>query len=171
MPNPDNTIGAQLRALRAAQGRSQQALAKAAGVSRSTLVQMEKGADAQLSNYQGVARELGTALTLGGESPALAQRRLARLENQAKLGASREKHLRIAATLALGGAPAKALQSEALRMVALWKEKDLCSPVYIERWTQMLDTSPQAAARNLLSMDEEWGPALRQNTPFAVTPP
>jgi DNA-binding XRE family transcriptional regulator len=164
-----NPIGNQLRALRVAQGISQMDLAKAAGISRTTLVQIEKGLDAQMSSYQAVARELGTALGLGGESPALAERRKARQENQAKLAASREKHLKIAALMALDDAPARTMRSQALQMVGLWKERDLCSPVYIERWTQILQSEPKEVARNILSMDEEWGPALRQNTPFAVS--
>jgi hypothetical protein len=31
-----------------------------------------------------------------------------------------------------------------------------------------LDAEPQQIAKNLLALDEEWGPALRQNTPFAT---
>ncbi|MDR7307442.1 helix-turn-helix transcriptional regulator [Rhodoferax saidenbachensis] len=171
MPTSPNLIGPQLRALRIAQGKSQMDVAKAAGISRTTLIQIEKGMDAQMSSYQAVAEELGMALGLGGESPELAERRKARQENQAKLAASREKHLKIAALMALDDAPAREMKSQALQMVALWKERDLCSPVYIERWTQILQAEPKELARNILAMDEDWGPALRQNTPFALTLP
>ncbi len=171
MTAPPNSLGTQLRTLRVAQEKSQIQVAQAAGMSRTTLVQIEKGLDAQLSSYQAVARQLGIALGLGGDSQELAERRKARQENQAKLAASREKHLRIAALMALGGELAHGMQSAALQMVALWKEKDLCSPVYIELWTQILDVPVQQVAHNLLNMDEEWGPALRQNTPFALTLP
>jgi DNA-binding XRE family transcriptional regulator len=170
MPDHPNSLGAQLRALRVTRGTSQMELAKAAGISRTTLVQIEKGLDGQMSSYQAVARELGTVLGLGDASPELAQRRQARQDNQAKLAASREKHLRIAALMALDGPPARELKSRALQMVALWKERDLCSPVYIDRWTQILEVAPPEIARRMLSMDEEWGPALRQNTPFALAP-
>lgn len=170
MSDHPNTIGAQLRALRIAQGKSQMDVAKAAGISRTTLVQIEKGMDAQMSSYQAVARELAIALGLGGDSPELSERRTARQDNQAKLAASREKHLKIAALMALDDQAAHEMKRQALQMVALWKEKDLCSPVYIDRWTQILDVAPQDVARRILSMDEEWGPALRQNTPFALAP-
>lgn len=163
-------IGSRLRALRIAQGKSQSALASAVGLSRTTLVQIEKGVGGQISSYQAVARALGTSLGLGEESPELAQRRKARQDNQAKLAASREKHLKIAALMALDSVRAQELKSQALQMVALWKAKDLCSPVYIERWTNILDAAPKEIAQSMLSMDEEWGPALRQNTPFALTP-
>ena len=56
-------------------------------------------------------------------------------------------------------------------MVKLWKDKQLCSPIYIERWSQILDAEPQQVAQSLLAMDDEWGPALRQNTPFAMAMP
>lgn len=170
MPNDPHPIGNQLRALRIAQGKSQLELAGAVGISRTTLVQIEKGLGGQMSSYQAVARALGTFLGLGEGSPELALRRQARQDNQAKLAASREKHLRIAALMALDGPPARALKAQALQMVALWKEKDLCSPVYIERWTQILEATPSEIAQRILSMDEEWGPALRQNTPFALAP-
>lgn len=171
MPEIPNILGPQLRALRVAQGKSQTDVAQAVGISRTTLVNIEKGMDAQISGYQGVARALGVSLGLGADSVEMAERRKARQENEAKLAASREKHLKIAALMALGGEPAQKMQSDALHMVALWKEKDLCSPVYIERWSQILDAPSPQVAHNLLAMDEEWGPALRQNTPFALTLP
>lgn len=171
MSASSNPIGPQLRALRTAQGKSQLELAEAVGISRTTLVQIEKGLGGQLSSYQAVARALGTFVGVGEGSPELALRRQARLDNQAKLAASREKHLRIAAHMALDGPTARTLKAQALQMVALWREKDLCSPVYIDRWTQILEATPPEIAQGILSMDEEWGPALRQNTPFALVAP
>ena len=161
-------ISRALRASRLVKGLSQQALAAAAGISRTTLVQIEKGKDAQVSSIEAVGQVLGVAFGILAEAPDLARRRQARLENQAKLAASREKHLKIAAQLALGGDTADALKQNALHMVQLWREKKLCSPVYIDRWHAILDTEPRCIAQNLLAMDDEWGPALRQNTPFAI---
>ncbi len=100
-----------------------------------------------------------------GEAP----RRKARTEQQVKIAASREKHLRIAEQFALGGAQATQLKANALRIVQLWKEKQLCSSVYIERWQTILDGDPAHIAKSLLALDDdEWGSAMRQNTPFAI---
>lgn len=161
-------LGKSLRALRLSKPMSQEALAQVAGISRTTLIQIEKGKDAQLSSVEQAAHVLGAQLGMLAESPAMARKRQARMDLQVKLAASREKHLKIAVQFALGGAEADVLKADALRMVALWKEKQLCSPVYIERWQKILDAEPQQLARNIMAMDDEWGPALRQNTPFAV---
>lgn len=165
-------IGVTLRALRMAQSLSQEALATAAGISRTTLIQIEKGKDAQASSIQGAARVLGAEVGILSEPPDMALRRQARAELQAKQAASREKHLKIAVKFALGGDEAQALKANALRMVQLWRDKQLCSPVYIDRWQHILAADPSAIAHSMLHMDdardEAWGPAMRQNTPFAV---
>lgn len=166
------SIGAALRAARISKPMSQQELAAAVGISRTTLVQIEKGNDAQMSNVEKTAQALGVEFGILEESPAMARRRTARSELQAKLAASREKHLKIAVKFALGGPEAAALKTGALNMVKLWRDKQLCSPVYIDRWQQILEANPQQVAQSLLAMDDdEWGPALRQNTPFAVAFP
>ncbi len=162
-------IGKTLRSLRLSKGMSQQALAAAAGISRTTLIQMEKGKDAQVSSFELAGQVLGVEFGLLSERPDISKRRQARADHQFKLAASREKHLKLAVKFALGGAEAIALKEDALRMVQLWKDKDLCSPVYIERWLEILSTEPKQVAKKLLTMDDEWGPALRQNTPFALT--
>ncbi len=162
-------IGKALRSLRLSKGMSQQALAAAAGISRTTLIQMEKGKDAQVSSFELAGRVLGVEFGLMPESPHMARRRQARADHQAKLAASREKHLKLAVKFALGGAEALALKENALRMVQLWKEKELCSPVYIERWMEILNAEPKQVAKRLLALDDTWGPALRQNTPFALS--
>jgi transcriptional regulator with XRE-family HTH domain len=171
MPSSYQHIGLALRSLRVAKAMSQQALAGAAGISRTTLIQIEKGNDAQLSSVEMAAHVLGAELGIVSESPAMARRRQARTQHQAQLAASREKHLKIAVKLALGGALAISLKENALRMVDLWQEKALCSPIYIDRWRQILNAEPPQIAQGILAMDEEWGPALRQNTPFATAMP
>ncbi len=166
------SIGEALRAARISKPMSQQELAAAVGISRTTLVQIEKGNDAQMSNVEKTAQALGVEFGILEESPAMARHRTARAEQQAKLAASREKHLKIAVKFALGGPEAAALKAGALKMVKLWRDKQLCSPVYIDRWQQILEAKPQQVAQSLLAMDnDEWGPALRQNTPFAVAVP
>lgn len=172
MSSPRQSIGEALRSARISKTLSQQALAAAVGISRTTLVQIEKGNDAQMSNVEKTAQALGVEFGILAESAAMARRRIARSEQQAKLAASREKHLKIAVKFALGGPEAATLKTGALKMVKLWREKQLCSPVYIDRWQQILDAKPQQVAQSLLTMDDdEWGPALRQNTPFAVAMP
>lgn len=161
-------LGKSLRALRLSKAMSQEALALAAGISRTTLIQIEKGKDAQFSSIEQTAHVLGAQIGLVAESAEMGRRRQARLDQQAKLAASREKHLKIAVQFAMGGPEANALKADALRMVALWQEKQLCSPVYIERWQEILEAEPRQVAQNILAMDDEWGPALRQNTPFAM---
>ena len=139
-------------------------------MSRTTLFQIEKGKDAQLSKVEAVARVLGAYIAVQSESPQLTLRRQARADAQVRQAASREKHLRLAVQFALGGAPAQRLKDDALRMVALWSERSLCSPVYVHRWQAILQADPQSIAQALLAMDDEWGAALRQNTPFALDP-
>ena len=160
------TISKDLRDLRIAKGLTQQALADAAGISRTTLVQIEKGKDAQLSSIVLAGQVLGVTLGVLQESPEIAKRRQARADNQVKLAASREKHLKIAVQFALGGAEAAALKKDALRIVKLWRDKQLCSPVYSKSWLMILNAEPHQIAKNLLSMEDDWGDAMRQNTPF-----
>lgn len=104
-------------------------------------------------------------------STELDLRRQARAAHQAQKKASQEKHARIATQMALGDEKAYALRDDALRMVARWQERALCSPVYIDRWRTMLDAPPQDIAKNLMEMDPQWATALHQNTPFAVDIP
>ncbi len=171
MNSASQSIGAALRSARISKSLSQQALAEAVGISRTTLIQIEKGKDAQMSNVEMTAQALGVEFGILHESAQMARRRTARVEHQAKLAASREKHLKIAVQFALGGAQAARLKTDALRMVQLWKDKQLCSPVYIDRWQAILHAEPAQIAQSLLAMDDAWGPALRQNTPFAVVMP
>ena len=115
-----------------------------------------------------IGQVLGVNFGVLKESPELARRRQARGDLQAKLAASREKHLKVAVTFALGGAQATALKKDALRIVKLWQDQQLCSPVYIEGWQKILNAEPKQIAKSLATMDDEWGPAMRQNTPFAA---
>ena len=103
MPSSLQNIANDLRALRIAKGMTQQALADAAGISRTTLVQIEKGKDAQMSSIAMAGQVLGVTVGVLQESPEIARRRQARVDNQTKLAASREKHLKLAVKFALGG--------------------------------------------------------------------
>ncbi len=169
MSSPLQIIAKDIRTLRIAQGMTQQALADAAGISRTTLVQIEKGSDAQMSSIAMAAKVLGVTLGVLQESPELVKRRQARADNQNKLAASREKHLKIAVQFALDNDEARKLKEDALNMIKLWQDNQLCSPVYIHRWLKVLNAKPLEIARSLSTMDDEWGPAMRQNTPFATS--
>ncbi len=164
-----SAIGQTLRSLRIAKGLTQEALASAAGISRTTLVQIEKGNGAHVSSVEGAAHVLGTTFGVLTESPVMACKRQARADHQLKLAASREKHLKLAVLFALDGAEALALKDNALHMVQRWEDNALCSPTYITRWRSILNAAPRQIAQSLMSMDDEWGPALRQNTPFAIS--
>jgi len=142
MPSSHAAIGQTLRSLRLAKGMSQESLAAAAGISRTTLVQIEKDKDAQVSSLEGVGQVLGVEFGIVTESPEMARKRQARVDNQTKLAASREKHLRLAVQFTLDGAVALALKDDALRMVQRWEDKQLCSPVYITRWRDILSAKP-----------------------------
>ncbi|TAL65826.1 MAG: helix-turn-helix domain-containing protein [Burkholderiaceae bacterium] len=164
------SIGNSVRSLRKAKSLSQGQLASDANVSRTTLVQIEQGKSAQLSSLGSVLRVVGGHLNISNDSPEVSKRRQARAANELKLAASREKHLKIALKFALGDADSVALKEDALRLVDMWQQQELCSLVYIEKWRQILNAEPSQIARNLASsMDDEWGPALRQNTPFAMS--
>ena len=155
MSKPLQTIAKELRALRMAKGLTQQALADIAGISRTTLVQIEKGKDAQLSSIAMAGQVLGVTIGVLQESPDIARRRQARVDNDTKLAASREKHLKIAVKFAMGGAEAIALKKDALRIVKLWQDKQLCSPAYIERWLKILNARPMQIAKNLSTIDRK----------------
>ena len=75
-------------------------------------------------------------------------------------------HLRIALDLVLGERAAVAGLAEARKIVELWKRERVCSPFYFDAWKKILTGSPRAVGKALARMDEQWAPALLQNTPF-----
>lgn len=107
-------------------------------------------------------------MTSINEPPELLLRRQARAQAQTLQAASYEKHLKIAQQMALGGEKAEILKNSAMNMLKIWKERNLCSPVYIEHWYSILNANPHQIAENIINMDYQWALALRQNTPFAI---
>lgn len=97
----------------------------------------------------------------------LAQRKLARA-NQALVERDRLiRHHEIARDLlSLPGRKRQALIRYARESVRQWRERRLCSPDYISRWTQILELPTAELARAITSDLEGWGPALRQNSPW-----
>lgn len=159
-------FGGSIRALREAQGLSQEALAKAAGIGRSTLGHLENGEDVRLSRISAVAKVLGASVEAVAESRDFAERRQIRLEQTIRVHALQTTHLRIALSLCLGEPAAIRALDEARKMVRLWERERVCSPFYIETWKQLLKGGPRSVGRALSRMDSKWEPALLQNSPF-----
>lgn len=155
-----------MRKLREQRGLSQEAVARAAGIGRSTLVHLEAGADARLSRIAAVAKALGADIEAVAESRNIAQRRQARLEQSARMQALQCDHLRIALNLLLGEPSTVKELAAARKMVDLWQRERVCSPFYIDMWKRVLKGAPREVGKALFRIDEKWRPALLQNTPF-----
>jgi antitoxin (DNA-binding transcriptional repressor) of toxin-antitoxin stability system len=56
----------------------------------------------------------------------------------------------------------------AQRVVSRWEREHLCSEDYIRRWRAWLALPVRQLARRMCSDAEGWGPAMRQNSPFAT---
>jgi len=160
-------LAQQVRARRRELGLSQQQLAAAAGVSRTSLSHVEQGrtAHAQIDMLSRILRALDLDLQLAASSPA-AERVAARLAQQARVQAQRERHLRLAIEMATDPRAARARIRRAREVVALWRRQRTCSPLYIRRWTRLLALPPARLARRMASLGA-WENALFQNTPWS----
>jgi hypothetical protein len=58
--------------------------------------------------------------------------------------------------------------AQARREVDGWEAGRLCSTDYIERWRAWLDLPVRELVRRMCSDAQGWGPAMRQNSPFAL---
>ena len=160
-------LGQNLRAARESGKRSQEDVASAAKIGRSTLLHVESGKGASLSKVMAIAHVLGADIVLAGPESAQAVRRLARLDHDAKVQLAKEAHLRLA-VLMLGDAVAgKPLIDDARRTVSVWRANKSCSPFYIESWEALLKGSVREVGKSLGAIDERWSNALLQNTPFS----
>ena len=160
-------LGQNLRAARESGKRSQEDVASAAKIGRSTLLHVESGKGASLSKIMAIAHVLGADIVLAHPESAQTVRRLARLEQGAKVQSAREAHLRLA-VLMLGDAVAgKPLIDDARKTVSVWRANKSCSPFYIESWEALLKGSVREVGRSLGAIDERWSNALLQNTPFS----
>ena len=159
-------FGGSIRELREKQGLSQAALAKAAGIGRSTLVHLESGEDVRLSKISAVAKALGANVEAVAETRELAERRQIRLQQTIRVQSLQKAHLRIALSLCLGEPAAIRALGDARKMVKLWERERVCSPFYIDTWKQLLDGGPRNVGRALSRIDAKWEPALLQNSPF-----
>lgn len=96
-----------------------------------------------------------------------AARHLARL-NQSVIEKDRLiRHQRIALDLAtLPAQTRKAMVGRALAVVERWRQEQLCSNDYIDRWSAILSLPPKEMALTMVSDADGWGTALRQNSPW-----
>lgn len=100
-------------------------------------------------------------------SEPAAERRLARLQQQAVERERLVRHQRIALNLlTLPRKESGALIAQARREVARWVDQQLCSADYVERWSELLALPVAELARGMVGECAGWGPALRQNSPF-----
>ena len=160
-------LGQNLRAARESGKRSQEDVASAAKIGRSTLVHVESGKGASLSKIMAIAHVLGADIVLAHPESAQVVRRLARLEHDAKVQLAKEAHLRLA-VLMLGDAVAgKPLIDDAKKTVRLWRANKSCSEFYIKSWEALLSGSVREVGKSLGAIDERWSNALLQNTPFS----
>ena len=91
----------------------------------------------------------------------LSARRLVRAEADERLQRLCNMHL----DMALDGAcfPAAALEAAWSRM-ALWEQRKLCAPWYLERWRRILEAGPSSLVEALNGPEAA---ALLGNTPFS----
>lgn len=158
--------GEMVRGHRVAKGLSQAQLARNAGVSRTVLSRLE----------QGKARAVQTDIldrlfeALGVKPMVLSaaasdDRKRARMEQQHRLDQARSRHLRLALDLANDGRATVPLISKARERVDLWRQEQICSAYYIDRWARVLDLPPRGIAKEMASFGD-WEDAMFQNSPW-----
>jgi transcriptional regulator with XRE-family HTH domain len=168
MSNKPHNIGAKVRAFREAKGLSQHELAKAARIGRSTLVLLENGANARLQTIASVGKVLGFNVDPVSAISAPSPQREARLQQALRVKALQIAHLKIGFRLMSGESSAVAGLGKARSMVDLWARDRTCSPLYVEKWKEVLEGTPQEVGAALFRLDEDWESALLQNTPFGA---
>ena len=161
-------VGSALRAFREAKRLSQDTVAKAAGIGRSTLVHLENGADVRLAKIAAVASTLGVSLRATAEPAALVERQLARAQMNERNLKLKNAHLRLALDLILEKPAACAALADARGMVELWSRARTCSPFYIDAWRKILQGAAIDVGKALAQMDSQWASALMQNSPFGA---
>lgn len=149
-------------------GLSQQRLASAAAVSRTTLSHIERGKapHAQMDVIERILGALGLSPQLKAGTAPDPARLAARAAHQARLHAQRERHLRLAVELAADPRAARGRIARARETVELWRRKRSCSPRYIRRWAELLSLPPAQLAQHMANLGE-WEDALFQNTPWS----
>lgn len=160
--------GIMVRNHRALKGWTQEELARNAGVSRTLLSNLESGKarPVQTDVLERLLGALGVEPRLVGGSLALELKKQVRAEQQYKLERQRNRHLRIAVTLAADEKLARSMVARARERVELWRDKRSCSPYYIKRWSRLLGLPPRKLAAAMSGLGE-WEDAMFQNSPWS----
>jgi len=160
--------GSIVRDKRLQKGWTQEELAHSAGVSRRLVSDLERGKapNVQANSLDRLFEALAVRPRVVDGVAVDPARIQARLEQQIRLDQQRERHLRLAIDLADDEQAAAAMIAKARERVALWTEKRSCSPLYIDRWSQMLNLPPRKLAKAMASLGE-WESALFQNSPWS----
>lgn len=155
-----------IRGQRLGKGMSQAELARSANVSRSLLSRLEQGGAraVQTDTLDRLFEALGCQPPFGSSQGDA--RKQARLEQQRKVEQNRSRHLRLAVELASDEHKAVGRVAKARERVALWRRNKSCSPMYIERWSEVLELPPRRLAKAMASFGD-WEDALFQNSPWS----
>ena len=161
-------LSRRIRERRKELGFSQQRLAEAAAVSRTTLSHVERARapHVRMDVLDRICRALELEPRLAAAGAPDAGRLAARVAHAARVQAQRERHLRLAVQLAADPRAARGRIERARRMVGLWRRNRTCSPQYIRRWTELLALPPAALALRMSSLADQED-ALFQNSPWS----
>lgn len=97
----------------------------------------------------------------------LAQRKMARLHQTVVEKDRLIRHQSIALQLlCLPKREALQIVERARSVVQRWSQEDLCSVDYISRWKEILQKPLGEISRSIVSDNDGWGTALRQNSPL-----
>lgn len=159
--------GKLIKEARVRKGLKQEELANKARVSRAILSRLEQGKPkaVQSDTLDRLLAALEVKPQIGESSHDL-PRRMARLEQELKRREQRERHLRLAISLADDEAAAAKKIAKARQRVELWRSKRSCSPFYIDRWSRLLALPPRKLAKKMCSLGE-WEDAMFQNSPWS----
>ncbi len=158
-------FGKLIRDQRIARQIRQEDLARLAGVSRTTLSQLERGK--ALHVQTDVLDRLLDTLEIKPAIGLVSQERaLARLVQQGKLAQRRERHLLLILALVSDPDAADGKIGRAREMLALWRANRTCSAFYVERWQALLDLPLMDMVQAMQTLGE-WEDALFQNSPWA----
>jgi transcriptional regulator with XRE-family HTH domain len=161
-------FGRLVKAERDHRGLKQADLARSAKVSRSVLSRLERsqGLPVQTDVLDRLFAALEMKPRVSDAASPDAARIQARLEQQRRLEQRRSRHLRLAVELAAAKRPDARMIAKARERVELWRSKRSCSPLYIERWSEILALPPRGMAKAMVSLGE-WEDAMFQNSPWS----
>ena len=144
-------FGSLIKAGRDRKGLRQSDLARSANVSRSVLSRLErsKALPVQTDILDRLFEALEIEPRVSDNAAPDAARIQARLQQQAKLEQQCNRHLRLALKLAADEQLAQRMIAKAHDRVELWRSKGSCSPLYIERWSEILALPPRRMAQGL----------------------